>query len=177
MEFRFRQKEKMINASIEGTDALPDWGDVLRRQRNLRATISIGSSPSVAWESRFESVGVSYPSRGMMERGTLVFQDFTFSPIARVSLRLRGIAYETDSYDSRIYEFEEDLPGTYLDPALSGKGFRWYVIGRYEHGRLFGVSVKYSQSRSDGRKRTGEKSVDVTGDLENRWALQIDVKL
>lgn len=62
------------------------------------------------------------------EKGLLIYQDLNYKPLVR-KLALNGrIAYfTTDSYNSRIYTYENDLLYSYSIPALFGKGFRTYV--------------------------------------------------
>jgi len=80
------------------------------------------------------------------EKGSLVFAGFTYRTQGVVSLRGRVIYYDTSSYESRVYEYEDDLPGRVsLDP-LWGEGMRWYVLLGVR-GKKLGASAKFAQNQ------------------------------
>ena len=83
------------------------------------------------------------------EKGSLVFAGFTYRTEGVVSVRGRVIYYDTSSYESRVYEYEDDLPGRVsLDP-LWGEGMRWYVLLGVRSRKL-GASAKFAQDRPAG---------------------------
>jgi len=177
LELRLRHKEKPASNLAISPFGLTQKCDDTRGQRNYRATLTAGSSESLLWRSRIEFVEVVYPARWSRETGMLAYQDFSFVPFQRLSVTIRAIAFETDTYDSRVYEFEEEVPGTYQNPALYGRGLRWYVIGHYDYARRISLSLKYSQTRrEEPRTRTLPGEVVVNG-IDDRLAFQVDIRL
>ncbi len=80
------------------------------------------------------------------EKGSLVFAGFAYRTEGVVSLKGRVIYYDTSSYESRVYEYEDDLPGRVsLDP-LWGEGMRWYVLLGVR-GKKLGASAKFAQNQ------------------------------
>lgn len=177
LELRLRHKEKPASNLVIGPFGLSQKCDDTRGQRNYRATLTAGSSESLRWRSRIEVVEVKYPARWSRETGMLAYQDFSFVPIQRLSVTIRAIAFDTDTYDSRVYEFEEEVPGTYQNPALYGKGLRWYIIGRYDYGRRMSLSLKYSQTRREEPRNTAYPGEVVVNGIDDRLAVQIDIRL
>jgi hypothetical protein len=177
LELRLRQKEKPASILAISPFGLSQKRDDTRGQRNYRATLTAGSSESLLWRSRIEVAEVKYPARYSHETGMLAYQDFSFVPVQRLSVTIRAIVFHTDTYDSRVYEFEEEVPGTYQNPALYGKGLRWYMIGRYDYGRSLSLSIKYSQTRrEDPQNWVLPGEVAVNG-IDGRLAFQIDIRL
>jgi hypothetical protein len=88
------------------------------------------------------------------EKGSLVSVGLGYAPERLVNIRGRVIYYDTSSYESRIYEWEDELPGRVsLDP-LWGDGTRWYVVVGVRNKRL-SVSAKFAQDRpEDGGTRS-----------------------
>ena len=92
------------------------------------------------------------------EKGSLVFAGFSYRTEGVVSLRGRVIYYDTSSYESRVYEYEDDLPGRVsLDP-LWGEGMRWYVLLGVRSKKL-GATAKFAQDRpADADGEDGQSS-------------------
>jgi hypothetical protein len=80
------------------------------------------------------------------ERGSLVFAGFSYRTEGVVRLRGRVIYYDTSSYESRVYEYEDELPGRVTLDPLWGEGMRWYVLLGIR-GKKLGASAKFAQNR------------------------------
>jgi hypothetical protein len=62
------------------------------------------------------------------ENGFLIFQDIAYKPLTRkLSCNGRIAYFVCDSYDSRIYAYENDLLYSFSIPALFGQGIRTYL--------------------------------------------------
>lgn len=85
------------------------------------------------------------------EHGLLVFQDVQFAP-AKLPLKITGRLawFNTDSYDSRIYAYENDLLYTFSVPAYYGRGFRTFLLFHYRVNPKTGLWLRFSNtSRND----------------------------
>jgi hypothetical protein len=99
------------------------------------------------------------------EKGSLAFVGFSYRTEGVVSLKGRVIYYDTSSYESRLYEYEDDLPGRVsLDP-LWGEGMRWYVLLGVR-GKKLGASAKFAQNQP--ADADGEESAS------SEFGLQLD---
>ena len=63
--------------------------------------------------------------------------------------------FESDSFDSRLFQYENDLPGVLTNRALFGRGNRWYLLVKYQPLKKFAAYLKYSETYRD--------DVDVIG--------------
>ncbi|MBN1504743.1 MAG: hypothetical protein JW952_06770, partial [Candidatus Eisenbacteria bacterium] len=98
------------------------------------------------------------------EKGSLVFAGFAYRTEGVVSLKGRVIYYDTSSYESRVYEYEDDLPGRVsLDP-LWGEGTRWYVLLGVR-GKKLGATAKFAQNQpadaNDGTRAGSELGLQL----------------
>lgn len=148
-----------------------------RRQTNYRATLEFRSSIAFRTRTRVEVVNVGYQHAPTIERGFLAFQDLRIYPLPNLLVDARVIVFETDSFDSRVYEFESDFRGTFTNPALFGKGVRWYVLARYEISNFIDVWVKYAQTIKEGVKTISSGSSLIQGNRDNRVSMQVDIVL
>jgi hypothetical protein len=100
----------------------------------------------------------------------LFFQDMTAELTHDFTVSFRAVAFHTDSYNSRVYEYETDLPGAFSSPALFESGCRCYILGSYRWRRTFTVSAKYSQTSK-------ERSSQGSAGLDNQLSIQLDLVL
>lgn len=148
-----------------------------RRQQNGRITTTLEVSRDLRVQGRVELVKVTYTEFGKAGSGILLYQDLLWKPAPRLSLDARLTFFDTDSYDTRVYEFESELLGSVSNPALCGKGRRWYVAVRYALFDGVGFSAKCSQTYRDDLKVIGSGADEIDGNVESRLTAQIDIRL
>jgi len=152
--------------------------DDKRRQTNYRAAYKFRISRSFSLAQRFEAVNVSYAPTSYKEKGFLTFVEGIFKEQkVRLSTKLRMVFFDTNSYDSRLYQYESDVAGNFLNPPLYGKGIRWYVVAGYEVFDGFQFSFKYSETKKLHVVVLGSGDDEIIGNLDNYIALQLDFKL
>ena len=107
-----------------------------------------------------------------------MFAELTWSvPSPRIYGNLRFATFDTESYDSRVYEFEGDVRGGYSFPALYGRGIRWYIVFGGKVMEHVEISFKYSETLKSGTAALGSGDSEILGPLDNRVTFQIDVAL
>lgn len=115
-----------------------------RRQSNLRTQLDWRPYPDLDISGRLEKMWVEYESLPKEEEGELLFVGFRIKPTKALSLWGRLIFFDTPSYDSRVYEYENDLPGVMSNVALFGRGRRWFLLVGYKVTDRLQVWTKYS---------------------------------
>jgi hypothetical protein len=150
---------------------------VNRMQEKYRVTAAYKVSPRVSLKGRIEFTQVDYSLLHRKERGYLLFQDIRYRVSGGFSVESRLVFFQTDSYDSRLYEYETDLRGAFSNPALYGKGRRWYVMVRYTVAQALTLSGKYSETQKEGVTSLGTGASEINGDTDNRLAVQVDFRL
>ncbi|MCH7771983.1 MAG: hypothetical protein IIA49_13370, partial [Bacteroidetes bacterium] len=128
-------------------------------------------------KGRFEYNDYRVAQLNEQENGYLFFQDVRFSPTQNFNLYARIIFFRTDSFNSAIYEYENDLTGVLTNLALFGEGVRWYLILRYTPLYFLTLSAKYSETFKPKEKSLSSGINKINGNLDNRFSFQIDVRL
>jgi uncharacterized membrane protein len=146
-----------------------------RTQEKARVSATYQVSREVRVRGRVEVTRVRYALSGNNERGTLLFQDVLYNNRRGFSAEARIVFFHTDSFDSRLYEFENDLRGVFSNPALYGKGRRWYVLLRYQVFDLLSISMKYAETQKEGVQSISSGLSEIIGDTDNRLSVQVDV--
>jgi hypothetical protein len=84
------------------------------------------------------------------------------------------VVFNTDSYNSRLYEFENDVRGVMTNLPLFGEGFRWYFLFSYSLFEKLTLSAKYSETYKPNEKYISSGNSQINGNIDNRINLQID---
>lgn len=119
-----------------------DNGPAIRKQQqktNVRLEWSFFAQRFLTFRSRAEFCRLTNPA----ENGFLVFQDVRFRRLKHLQLNMRISFFRTHSFNTGIYEYESDVPGSFSNYALYGQGFKWYVRLSWMVNRHFKFWLKY----------------------------------
>lgn len=179
LDLVLRYSNKTQEATEAATDSLlrSIRPMVDRQQHKLRLTAILQVSRNLRLKGRVEATAVEYAPLEKNERGFLFYHDLRYAPSRSLTLEARVIFFHTDSYDSRVYEYENDLRGVFANPALYGKGWRWYLLMRWSVADFISLAAKYAETRKDGVSSLGSGPTEIAGDLDNRLALQLEIVL
>jgi hypothetical protein len=168
--FRYRQKFKYLNGS-EGM--IKDI--YLTEKNNYRIHAQYAVSPSVTLKNRVEFL--TYIMDGNMKTGFMLYQDITWRPKQTPwAISLRYAMFDTDSYDERIYAFENDVLYAYSIPAYYYKGSRAYILVKYSLGRNIDLWLRYAQTYYSNRQTIGSGLDEIQGRLKSEVKAQVRVK-
>lgn len=177
LTFRYKREVKgdlatTLDENIQEKKIITD-----RAQQNLRIEMAYRPATSVQFRLRGEYVNVDYREAAANEHGYLFFADTRLTFSKRLLINARLAAFQTTSYDSRIYEFENDVTGVLSNPGLYGRGMRLYLLARYSPATQLDISAKFSETIRDGVKTIGSGYDEIQGDTQSQFSMQIDVKL
>ena len=167
VQYRYRLKDK--NAS--NPDAIIAALAQENRQQ-LRFNLQYQISPEIEWESRIEFSRVA--GINPLSQGYLAYQDLKFKPKGfPVSLTARYCIFDTDSYDSRIYTYENSLMYLYSIPPLSGKGSRFYVNLRYVPTKNILIEARVAQTYLPNSDSIGSGQNVINSNSQTEVGLQM----
>ena len=78
------------------------------------------------------------------EKGYLFYEDFKYIMSKKFSINSRICYFKSDSYNSRIYMYENDLRGVFTNLPFYYEGFKWYLLITYQPFEWLNMSLKYS---------------------------------
>lgn len=170
---RFREQEKQKNSRLsDGT--ITELENIL--QRNYRFNLSYKVSESVKIKSRVEYVTINRPSREK-EDGMIITQDVIFKPKSSpFSLSLRYALFDTDSYDTRIYTYENNALYVFSVPSYYYRGSRAYAMVRYKFFRRFDLWFRYGVSIFANRSNLGSGAEEIKGNTKTDITVQLRIK-
>ena len=167
---RFKYEKKEVTEKIENLESL-----IPRLRQNIRGEIIYEVSKKLRLRSRLEFNSYVINEISTKESGLMAFQDVRFSPIVNLSLNGRILLFQTDSFNSAIYEYENDLQGILSNVALYGKGVRWYFMIKYKPAKYISLSAKYSETYKPLEKILGSGFSEINNNVDNKVSFQAEI--
>ncbi|MDR1984262.1 MAG: helix-hairpin-helix domain-containing protein [Prevotellaceae bacterium] len=112
------------------------------------------------------------------EKGFMIFQDiaynFTKFPL---NISLRYAYFNTDSWNTRIYAYENDVLYAYSVPAYYMKGQRWYFNLKYSATKQISLWLRASQTIYRNLESISSGTTKIDGNKQTEIKAQIIIKL
>ena len=170
---RFREQNKQRNSRVTIGGITPLENVI---QRNYRLNISYQVSESIRLKSRIEYVTLNRASTGK-EEGFILTQDLIFRPKSfPIDIALRYALFDTDSYDTRIYTYENNALYVFSSPSYYYQGSRAYAMVRWTFLRRFDLWARYGVSIFNNRTSLGSGSEEIKGNTKTDITLQLRIK-
>lgn len=142
-------------------------------KQNYRIEISYGINDRFSFRNRVEMVRYQ-KGNSKFELGFLNYQDIIYKPMSsRLSGNVRFGIFDTESFNSRIYAYENDVLYAYSVPAYQGKGVRFYVNARYTLIRGFDLWLRYSSTSYYDQITVGSGGDQINGNKRSDIRMQI----
>ncbi|OWY19231.1 helix-hairpin-helix domain-containing protein [Sphingobacteriales bacterium UPWRP_1] len=172
MYMRFRTETKGRNQpnNITQTDYLSN-----QTRSSLRFHLQCKLSNTVTLKSRVEGAWFK-TQNGSTERGVMIYQDINFKPLSSpVSFNTRFALFDTDSYNARIYAYENDVLYVFSVPPYYNRGSRFYAVLRYTPFKNMDIWLRYAQTYWADQKTigTGPEQVNANHRSEVRAMLRV----
>ena len=135
-EASFNYRSVMLDSSENA--GIPKQIEVV--SKSFKGTFRYIVNENLTLGSRFD-YKISDPSDS---RGMLLLQDINYRfRHLPFSIWFRYCIFKTDSWDSRLYTYENDMLYSFSIPALSGEGSRSYIMIKWDIGKKAELRVKY----------------------------------
>ncbi len=166
---RYRSEAKAINfnpsqLALSAVIAQPRQSWRTQFTFKLNADITLRNRVELLWFNKKSS---------QPEQGFLTYFDFLYKPLlSSWSGNLRLQYFETDSYNSRLYAFENDVLYSYAIPVFYDKGLRYYVNANYDVNKKISVWIKWSQTVYKNKTLVGSGLDEIKGNKKTEIKLQ-----
>lgn len=173
MYVRVRDKLKGKNTQFdnEGIDEI-----VNEHLTNYRYNFTYQVTESVKLKSRVEFSEYKR-GKGDLEKGYLVYQDIIYKPLSKpFSFSFRYGVFDTDTYNSRIYAYENDVLYSFSIPAYYNKGVRTYLTLRYKIVRGIDVWLRYASTIYNNIDVISSGLEEIQGNTKSEVKFQVRFK-
>ncbi|AWV97885.1 ComEA family DNA-binding protein [Arcticibacterium luteifluviistationis] len=144
-QYHREQKQKNFPGNETVTDYL-----VKTTRQNLLAQFEFNISKNFKSQTRVQYNSFQYETLDR-SNGYALIQDIEGS-IGRLQLKSRIALFNTESFDSRIYAYENDVLYTVSFPAYFGKGTRLYLVSRYSLTRKIDIWARIARTSLTDRE-------------------------
>ncbi len=114
------------------------------KKESYRADVNWQLNKSLNFQNRLE---ISQFKKGIPkpEFGYMIYQDIAYTaPLSKISGNIRVAYFNTSSYDSRIYAYEDDVLYNFSFGMYNGKGTRTYINLKYKLFKKADVWARYA---------------------------------
>lgn len=170
---RTQQRETGARHASDNGALLEGLAD--ERRQSLRLQGEFLASGALRLRSRVE-VSRYRAAGGDHERGVMLFHDVRWQPRPALIVDARLTHFDTDSFNARLYQYENDLLGVLTNTLLSGRGVRSYVvIGVRPGAPLAGLDLRVKLAATHYRDRDviGSGLDQIEGDRVRDVGLQV----
>lgn len=169
--FRYKQENRPENYSSTPTK---NSAEVQKNQYRLH----LSSQPASHWQLRNRLEFSTFKKQQKTERGFLIYQDviYKFSQLP-LQIGVRYAIFDTDTYNTRIYAYENDVLYGYSIPAYYDKGTRFYINLRYQPCKKVVVYCRYAQTKYANKNSIGSGLSTINGNTKSDIKLQIKIAL
>ncbi len=173
MYARLRHRSKPVNSPV-------GYNNVRYLMENdntrIRYHIAYNISPSVEFRNRIEFARYK-TEQNASEKGFLIYHDIIYNPSAGpLSFAFRYGLFDTDSYNARIYAYENDVLYGFSFPAYFDSGYRTYITARYGVSGSVDLWLRYATTLLPGRTTMGSGLDEIDGNRRSQAKAQIRIR-
>lgn len=143
------------------------------KKESYRADVSWKLNKAISLQNRLE---ISQFKKGEIkaEYGLMVYQDIAYSTLlAKLSGNIRFAYFNTPSYNSRIYTYEDDVLYNFTFGMYSGKGIRTYLNLKYKLAKKINIWARYALFLYQQIETVGSGLDEINGNKKTDVKLQI----
>ena len=145
------------------------------RRSGVRFNLSYWAAPSVRLQSRIEWVQ-SRSADNETSDGYLLYQDIRLIPSPNLRIDARITLFDTDNFQSRIFQFESDLLYVFSNRALFDQGQRMYITVKYNIFNKLEIWGKISTTLFENRQAIGSGLDEIHGKRQSDIGIQTRVR-
>ena len=177
LEARTRLRTNPEQVILITPGGLVEWSEKTERKWDVRFTVDVRPASRFLSRTRLEASTARLGTPARSEHGLLISEELQFGIWSAVDVSTRFALFDTDSYETRMYQMERDVQGSFSNPPLYGKGVRWYVLARFRVLVNVRLSAKYALLSKEEVTSlySGEDLID--GRQDGTLTLQLDCRL
>lgn len=173
LNFYIQLRSEIEDDEYETTD---NFGRSQRRladakRSSFRANLAYWVNPKIRLRTRGELVR-SQQAGDELELGYLMYQDLRLVLNDRARIDTRITMFDTESFATRVYQFENDLLYVFSSQSLFNKGQRLYLLLNYEPADYLQLWAKFGVTVYEDEQVVGSGLNQIEGDTRSEVGIQ-----
>ncbi|WP_421775308.1 ComEA family DNA-binding protein [Gracilimonas sp.] len=145
------------------------------KRASIRANFEYQVSSAVRLRSRLEFAR-NKEAGDVWEKGFLMYQDVRLQPIDALRIDARVSVFDTESFSTRVYQFESDLLYVLSNTVLYDQGQRAYVTVKYTATEFLDLWFKYGITIFENTQVIGSGLSKIEGDVRSSIGMQVRIQ-
>ena len=167
---QYRYEKKQINSSNEYIIDYPEYQTLQRLRFHLSYKLT------KEWELK-DRAEFSFFTKNTSSNGFLMYQDVIYKPIAKpLSFTARFSIFDINSFDARIYAYENDMLYEFYIPFFQNRGTRFYVNTRYRIGRNYTWEFRIGRTYLQNVDGIGSGNDFINGNTRTEIKTQLKIR-
>jgi len=172
---RLKNENKAINISSLDLPTTPIY---TRPRFNFRVQSNYLVSRVFSLEQRLEKLWFDPNEKDRRQQGFMSYIAAKYKSAHKpFSANARLQYFKTDSSDSRIYSFENDVLYSYSIPQFIGKGFRYYLNLNYDLSNNLSLWFRWAQTIYFDKTKIASGLDEISGNKRSEIKFQVLIKL
>jgi len=173
VQVREKRQEQETQISDEFGRSLLSMSDNIRSGYRIQAEYQI--LPTVRLRTRFDFVRAR-ETLNSPSTGYLIFQDIRVTPRHNLTIDGRITHFDTDDFNSRVFQFENDLLYVMSNTMLFDQGQRMYIVIRYQPVDPVTIRFKAATTLYENRQTIGSGLDEIRGNRRSDLGVQAQVR-
>jgi hypothetical protein len=141
-------------------------------KQSWRTEVNYKINRAVTFRTRTELLWYNKRS-SEAETGFLSSVDILYKPmIKKYSGNVRLQYFETDSYNSRVYAYEDDVEYSFSIPVFFGTGYRYFINLNYDASKQLSFWARWAQTIYENQNTIGSGLDIINGNIKTEVNLQ-----
>lgn len=107
--------------------------------------------------------------------GYLIYQDIRYTPLNNLTIDARVTMFDTEDFESRVFQFENDLLYVLSNTALFDQGQRMYIVANYRPKQWIQFWVKAGTTLYENRNTISSGLQEIQGNRRSDIGIQARV--
>lgn len=167
LRFRYEIKTEALNINNQKLVINSD-------RTSLRIELKAKIAEEMYCRMRLEIARRDYDSVKSEEWGSVIFGEYKTKILEKLNFGFRLSYYDTESYDSAIWQYEYTMPGYAFSYPLYGKGMRFYIYSDYKINEYLKFWLKYTLLFKNNVTAISSGYNEIQGFGSSRVTAQLD---
>jgi hypothetical protein len=166
---QIREEQKDRNLSDSGEPSLPY---LVKPVNKINGLLSLETHVTKDFFLRSRILMSRVKIEDKISHGLMILQDVQYG---RKNWRLTGriALFDAETYDNRLYAFENNVLWTFSIPAFSGQGMRYYLLGQYQFTPKLTAYLRFARTSYTDREVISSGLQTIDGPNQTDTALMI----